>query len=97
MSLPITGRQLSEARQHADLVKAALSRNGHEAVTPFDVCHGKNPSYEDYICDDLRAMLDCDAVCFCDGWERSCGCTIEHNVVFRFKAHGRKDFKVIYE
>lgn len=97
VSLPITGRRLSDARQHADMVRAALSRKGHDVVTPFDVYHGENPVYEDYLCNDLRVMLGCDAVCFCDGWEQSCGCNIEHDTAMRFKAHGRKDLKIMYE
>lgn len=96
ISLPITGHK-QKARDKADLVKAFLSRKGHKPVSPFDIFVGKNPEYVDYICTDLQVMLDCDAIYFCQGWERSCGCNIEHDVVMRFKAHGRKDFKVIYE
>lgn len=33
----------------------------------------------------------------CNGWEQSCGCNIEHDVAMRFKAHGIKDFKIMYE
>lgn len=97
ISVPISGRPIEEARNHADLVKSALSRKGHTATTPFDVYAGKNPTYEDYICYDLRAMLECDAVYFCGGWEQSCGCNIEHDVAMRFKAHEKKDFKIMYE
>lgn len=97
ISLPISGRSISEAREHADRVKMALSRQGYEAVSPLDVYAGKEPTYEDHICYDLRVMLDCDAVIFCTGWEQSCGCGIEHDVAMRFKAYGRKDLRVMYE
>ncbi len=97
ISLPITGLDPDKVRQKADLIKASLSRQGHRPVSPFEVTAGKNPTYEDYICCDLRAMLDCDGIIFCQGWERSCGCNIEHDVAMRFKAHGRKDFKIMYE
>lgn len=96
ISLPITNNE-KEARHKADLMKAALSRKGHTPVSPFDIYPGKNPTYEDYICYDLRAMFDCDGILFCDGWDKSCGCNIEHDVAMRFKAHGRKDFKIMYE
>lgn len=96
ISLPITGNEI-KARQKADLTKAALSRKGFTPVSPFEVNAGKNPTYEDYICADLRVMLDCDAICFCEGWEKSLGCNIEHDVAMRYKAYGRKDFKIIYE
>lgn len=77
ISLPITGRE-EDAREHADLIKSALSRNGHEVVNPFDIYCGKNPTYADYLCNDLRALADCDAIMMCDGWQYSRGCRIEH-------------------
>ena len=97
LSLPITGLDIKKVREKADLIKAKLSREGHDVVSPFDVHAGNKPTYEDYICYDLRAMLDCDAILFCEGWEKSCGCNIEHDVAMRFKAHGKKDFKIMYE
>lgn len=97
ISIPISGFSIAKVREHADRIKSALSKKGYRAISPFDIYAGKNPQYEDYICSDLRAMLDCDAVYFCDGWEQSCGCNVEHDIAMRFKAHGRKDFKIMYE
>lgn len=97
ISLPISGLDRDKVREKADLIKAKLSKEGHQPVSPFDVFAGKKPSYEDYICYDLRAMLDCDGIIFCRGWEQSCGCNIEHDVAMRFKAHGKKDFKIFFE
>lgn len=75
ISLPITGHP--EARNHADLVKAALSRAGHDPVSPFDIPAGKNPDYFDHLCADLRALADCDAIYLCKGWQFSRGCRTE--------------------
>lgn len=96
ISLPITGQE-SKAREKADRIKKALSQKGYTVVSPFDIYAGKAPRYEDHLCYDLRAMLDCDIVYFCQGWEHSCGCGIEHDIVMRFKAYCKKDFKVMYE
>lgn len=97
ISLPITDVGIDKAREKADLVKAALSRQGHTPLNPFDVYAGENPTYEDFICCDLRAMLDCDGIIFCEGWEKSCGCNIEHDVARRFMQYQRKGFVIIYE
>lgn len=97
ISIPISGLDIKKVREKADLIKAKLSRKGYEVVSPFDVYAGKNPSYEDYICYDLLAMLGCDAIYFCKGWELSCGCNIERDVARCYKKFGRKDFKLIYE
>lgn len=96
ISIPISGQE-KQAREKADLIKARLSREGHIPVSPFEIYAGKNPTYNDHICYDLRAMLDCDAILFCEGWEKSCGCNIEYNTVMQFKAHNKKDFKIMFE
>ena len=97
ISLPISGLDPKKVREKADLIKAKLSREGYDVVSPFDVYAGKDPKYEDHICYDLLAMLGCDGILFCKGWEASCGCNIEHDVAMRFKAHGKKNFKIRYE
>lgn len=79
LSVPITGRIEKEARQHADLMKSALSRAGHEVINPFEIYCGKNPTYADYLCTDLRKLADCEAIFLCKGWQFSRGCRIERN------------------
>lgn len=96
ISLTISGKE-REAREKADVMKACLSRQGYIPVSPFDIYPGKNPEYADYICCDLRALMGCDGVIFCTGWDKSCGCGIEHDVVMRLKAYGKSEIKVMYE
>lgn len=97
LSIPISGKDLTAQREKADLIKAKLSREGHTVVSPFDIYAGKNPTYADYICYDLRAMMDCDAVYFCKGWHDSCGCLIEHNTARYMDGYKKKKFKFMYE
>lgn len=85
ISLPITGHDEQKQREKADLVKAMLSRTGHKPVSPFDIYTGKNPKYEDYLCCDLRALADCDAIYLCEGWQFSRGCRIEANFAKEFE------------
>ena len=84
ISIPISGHDEIEVREHADLVKSTLSRVGHEVVNPFDIYAGKNPTYADYLCADLRAMADCDAIFLCSGWQFSRGCRIERTFAEEF-------------
>lgn len=37
----------------------------------------KNPSWEDYMKNDIRSLVDCDAVVVMDGWETSKGVAVE--------------------
>lgn len=96
ISIPITGQE-QQAREKADLIKGKLSREGHSPVNPFDIHAGKNPTYNDHICYDILSMLDCDAILFCEGWDQSLGCKIEYNTAMLFKAHNKKDFKIMFE
>lgn len=84
ISLPISGRDIDEARQQADRAAAQLSRMGHRPVNPFNIYAGKNPTYADHLCSDLRALIDCDAIMLCEGWEESRGCRIEAKVAVEF-------------
>lgn len=84
ISLPISGHPEAEVREHADRIKAALSRAGHRPVSPFDIYAGRNPQYADYLCADLRALADCDAIMLCDGWQFSRGCRIERTFAEEF-------------
>lgn len=84
ISLPISGRDIDEARRQADLAAAKLSRLGHRPVNPFNIYAGKNPTYADHLCCDLRALMDCDAIYLCEGWEKSRSCRIEAGVAAEF-------------
>ena len=87
ISIPISGYDENEVRQHADLVKASLSRAGHTPINPFDIYAGKNPTYADYLCADLRALADCDAIFMCHAWQFSRGCRIERTFAEEFGLH----------
>lgn len=84
ISIPITDKDEQKQREHADLTKAMLSRAGHTPISPFDIYAGKNPKYADYLCYDLRALADCDAIYLCEGWQFSRGCRIEANFAKEF-------------
>ena len=76
ISLPITGRERA-AREKASAIENLLRELGYEPVNPFRVYAGKKPCYADYLCADLRALADCDAILLCDGWMESRGCRVE--------------------
>lgn len=84
ISIPISGHDETEVRNHADLIKAALSRAGHTPVSPFDIFAGKNPTYVEYLCSDLQVLATCDAIYLADGWQFSRGCRIEANFAKEF-------------
>lgn len=80
ISIPITGRPLHEAKCQAEVIKAKLVHNGHECITPFDVCPDPDKPYNYYMGRDIEALLgeDIDAVVFGEGFHDSKGCSLEH-------------------
>lgn len=84
ISIPISGKDERKQREKADMIKAYLSRHGHEAVNPFEIYAGKNPCYKDRLQYGLRVLMDCDAAYFATGWSESIGCKIEYVTATEF-------------
>lgn len=83
ISLPISGRDVEEAKADAEKAKKLLTKNGYEAVSPFDVVpdvpKGMTPSQAYAYCmgRDIEALLQCDGIYLCDGHQLSKGCQLE--------------------
>ena len=84
ISIPISWVDVGEVQQHADIVKGHLSRKGYTVISPFEIYAGKKPTSNEHIIANLKKMLECDAVYFCNGWCESRGCRIEHKVAEEF-------------
>lgn len=83
ISLPITGRHIEEAKAEAEKAKKILTKNGYEAVSPFDVVTEipegmtESQSYAYCMGRDIEALLQCDGIYLCDGHQLSKGCQLE--------------------
>lgn len=97
ISIPISGQNEQVQRLTASLTERMLRAQGWEPVNPFRIYAGEHPDYWDHICYDLRALADCEAIYMCSGWERSLGCSIEHDFALRCAKMGKKVYKIIYE
>lgn len=84
ISIPITGHDYDKQKSYADEIKKNFEKVGDEAITPFDVAPEKDKSYSYYMGRDIEALLDCDAVYFCPGHERSKGCRLEYSAALTF-------------
>lgn len=89
LSLPITGRDINEAKSQAEHTKKRLSKF-HHVITPFDVCPEQDRPYSYYMGKDIEALLECDAIYMCPGWEESKGCMAEHAIA---KIYGKEILK----
>ena len=89
LSLPIkdTGYTTKERMKYADEVRRLLElrygvRNENVIViTPFDVNENEDKdSYARKMGNDIEALLECDAIYMCEGWQNSKDCMAEFEV-----------------
>lgn len=57
-----------------------ISFRGHEAVNPATLPTPITPDWTEYMKQDIKALLDCDAVLCLPGWQFSRGAKIEINL-----------------
>jgi len=82
MRVYVSGRikDYPEHQQHFLQGCGVMRDAGHDPVNPCDLDHEPGATYEDFMREDLRALLDCQAIFMLDGWEKSVGARTEHLV-----------------
>ena len=86
ISIPISGHDIEEVKAKAiDIIERLLwdelgIENGLDIITPFDVCPEPDKPYSYYMGKDIEALLECDAIFLCEGWQNSKGCMAEFEV-----------------
>jgi hypothetical protein len=78
ISLPISGHPIYSVMSRALSIKEKLM-DGYWAITPFDICSDLTQPYSYFMGEDIKELLECDAVYFAKGWEKSRGCRLEHS------------------
>ena len=89
ISLPISGYDIEERKTEAEKAKfRAFRAFGFKrtidivnVVTPFEINnHVDIDDYARQMGNDIEAILNCDAVYFCKGWQNSKGCAAEYEI-----------------
>jgi len=80
ISLPITGREIKNVKKDIERLKLALRNRGYNPISPFDRDVDFNATHEQQMREDIKFLLDCDAILMARDWERSVGCRAELNV-----------------
>jgi hypothetical protein len=80
LSLPISGRDLNQVKDYADLVKRAWVAKGYDVVTPFEIVPEDGMPYEYCMGKDIEELMKCDGIILCDDWFSSKGCRVECHV-----------------
>lgn len=77
VSIPITGENYNDQRNHAFVVATNLFQKGYDVITPFDVVQSLSTPYNIAMGKCITALLDCDVIYLCKNWQKSKGCTAE--------------------
>ena len=77
LSLPISGYDLEERKETALAMEVKLRGRGYDVCSPLGDGWVEGLSTNEYMERDIRMLLDCCAVIFLEGWNKSAGCHTE--------------------
>lgn len=76
ISIPITGQDIEAVEARIIFAEAVIKKKGHEPVSPLN--QDTTQDYSVLMGNDIQKLLQCDAVLFLNGWEKSRGCRLEY-------------------
>jgi len=76
----ITGLPESESDRNFQLAKVEVSKMGFEPLSPKDLPHNHDQSWESFMKEDLIQLVKCDGVYALKDWRMSKGASIEVNL-----------------
>lgn len=63
----ITGLDIKVAENYFETIENELTKNGHQAVNPCKILpYNPQHKWEDYMVEDFRELLPCDAILMLD-------------------------------
>lgn len=81
ISGPISGYNINDRIKAFDEVERKLLDKGFSVINPLcENGYDSNKSYGQYMRDDLKLLLDCDAIYLMQEWDKSKGCRTEYLV-----------------
>jgi hypothetical protein len=95
MKIYISGAITNNPNAKAQFDKAKKTllelNKGYEPISPMDLPHEHDQSWNAFMREDIKAMIDCQGIYLIEGWTTSKGARIEKELAQSL------DFKIIYE
>ena len=77
----ITGLDLEHAKALFKNMEERIRSTGHEPVNPMEVLpYQPHYTWHDYMAEEIKALLFCDAILMLPNWRESKGAKIEHSI-----------------
>lgn len=81
LSMPVTGYDVDERMEFANIIKNKFTNDIHEVVTPFDtIPDNANMTWEECMKICINELTKCDAILLSHDWMKSKGCRVENLV-----------------
>ena len=75
----ITGLDIEVSKQYFQTVEDELLKNGHTPINPWKVLpFHPDHSWNDYMAEDIKVLMTCDAILMLENWTDSKGAKVEH-------------------
>lgn len=88
----ISGLQTEEVKLKFETAERLLAEAGHEPVNPYkEVPYEEGKQWHEYMGDDVKLLLQCEAIYMLDDWINSRGAVLEHCIA---QCEG---FKIVYK
>jgi hypothetical protein len=95
MKIYISGAITNNPNAKAQFDKAKQTllelNKGYEPISPMDLPHEHSKSWNSFMREDIKALMDCQGIYLLAGWEKSPGANIEFNLA------NNLTYKVIFE
>lgn len=76
----ITGTDIEKTKKQFKNIENKLIAFGHEAINPFEIHQKPINSWSDYMKEDIKELVDCDAIFMLKGWRKSKGAQLEIHI-----------------
>ena len=88
LSGKISGVEITEAQnKFAEAEKLIRCKFGYDVINPLKLPHDHGHTWEEYLKEDIKAMLTCDSIYMLSDWEISRGATVEYNLAKELNFH----------
>lgn len=79
ISIPMSGHDTEAQMAKAAKIANGIEALGHTPINPFIIgaMLPQSTTYADFMGHDIAALLKCDGIYMCKGWESSRGCRLE--------------------
>lgn len=95
MKIYISGAITNNPNAKAQFDKAKKTlvelNKGYEPISPMDLPHEHSKSWNSFMREDIKAMMDCQGIYLIEGWEKSKGAQLEAQIALYLS------FKIIHE